>query len=55
VDLSDYNLLAPPSSGAAAKAFVGGYGKAYLSELVQMENYQNKDHEFEDEFRGEET
>jgi hypothetical protein len=55
VNLFDYKLFSFPSLGAAAKAFVGGYGKANLSKLFQIENCQIESHGFETHLRRKKT
>jgi hypothetical protein len=50
VYLSDNNDFSTPSVGAAAKAFVGGYGKPYFSKFIQIEECQIENHH-----RGEKT
>ena len=50
VDSSDYYFFSSPSVGPAAKVFVGGYGKAYFSKFIQIEDCQR-----EDRYGGEKT
>jgi hypothetical protein len=42
VDQSDYYHFLSTSVGAASKVFVGGYGKAYFSKFIQIEDCQRE-------------